>query len=100
MIISTKFYCRTTCRTGPRSTYPKVVWTDRFLSGKWYDGEYETWNWEDGYKCNGGWRRYWVVNESGVKEEISRSYMRSIFQLDLDEVRDQKINDILNDDDL
>jgi hypothetical protein len=99
MIISTKFYCKTSCSVGPRSLNP-VVWTERFIKGKWYDGEYETWTWKDGYKCNNGWRKYWVTNESGVKEEISRSYMHAIFQLDFDEVRDQKINDILNKDDL
>lgn len=42
MIISTKFYCKTSCSVGPRSLHPNVVWTERFIKGKWYDGEYET----------------------------------------------------------
>lgn len=97
MIISTKFYCKATCSVGVggRGVIP-ANWKNRFTSGKWYDGEYETWGWEDGYKCNGGWRKYWVVNDSGVKEEISRSYMNAIFELKFDEIRDKKIDDILS----
>ena len=80
---------------GGRGIVPSQ-WKPRFIEGKWYDGEYETWNWEDGYKCNGGWSRYWVVDESGEKKELSRTYMKIIFQLDIDEIRDQKIEQILN----
>jgi hypothetical protein len=95
-IIKAKFLCKTGCKTAPRtSSLGNIKWTDTFIEDKWYDGEYETWSWEDGYKCNNGWRRYWVVNEQGIKEEISKSYMRSIFKLDIDEIRDSKIEEIL-----
>jgi len=96
-IIQTKFYCKTTMSVGNggRGVIPST-WKPKFIEGNWYDGEYETWNWEDGYKCNNGWSRYWVVDESGKKEEINRSYMNAIFQLDIDEIRDQKIEQILN----
>ena len=97
-IIKTKFLCKTGCKTAPSRGYSgtqKLNWTDLFVEGKWYDGEYETWNWEDGYRCNGGWRRYWVVDEKGKKEEMNRIKMSTIFQLDIEELRDNKIEEIL-----
>jgi hypothetical protein len=45
-------------------------WTRRFIKDKWYDGEYETWGFEDGYRLNGGWRQYWAVNELGKKKRF------------------------------
>jgi hypothetical protein len=35
------------------------------------------------------------VNESGEKEEISRSEMNAIFEKNITELRDKKINEIL-----
>jgi hypothetical protein len=68
---------------------------DRFIKGKWYDGEYETWRYERGYEINGGWRKYWVINEKGEKEEIHRAHMNAIFETDIEKLRDNKINEIL-----
>ena len=91
-IIKTKFLCKNTSQTVTKG-HPKYV-KDRFIEGKWYDGEYETWS-QQLYKLNNGWRRYWVVNEKGVKEEMNRIKMSTIFQLDIEELRDNKIEEIL-----
>ena len=91
-IIKTKFLCKNGSRTGPAYG---GVWIDRFIEGKWYDGEYETWSWEDGYRVNNGWRKYWVINEQGVGEEISRAHFRVIFETDTQQLRDRKIEDII-----
>lgn len=114
MIVKTKFLCKSTCKIGSRSGIPRKgptshsevdyvaaqipdVWTETFISGKWYDGEYETWSFEDGYRLNDGWRRYWVINEQGRKEEISKSYMNVMFYKPT-ELRDKRIDDILGTD--
>ncbi len=91
-IVKTKFLCKNGSRTGPAYG---GVWIDRFIEGKWYDGEYETWSWEDGYRVNNGWRKYWVINEQGVGEEISRAHFRVIFETDTQQLRDRKIEDII-----
>ena len=91
-IVKTKFLCKNGSRTGPAYG---GVWIDKFIEGKWYDGEYETWSWEDGYRVNGGWRKYWVVNEQGVGEEISRAHFKIIFETDTQQLRDRKIEDII-----
>ena len=76
-IIKTKFLCKNGSRTAPRGSFDSIKWKDRFIEGKWYDGEYETWSWEDGYRINDGWRKYWVINESGEKEEIPKQNKQS-----------------------
>ena len=93
-IIKTKFLCKTGCKSTPAVRGIKVNWTDLFIEGKWYDGEYETWS-QQLYKLNNGWRRYWVVNEKGEKKEMDRIKMSTIFQLDIEELRDNKIEEIL-----
>lgn len=101
-IIKTKFLCITGSRTAPRGSggweVESIKWQDRFIVDKWYDGEYETWSWEDGYRVNDGWRRYWVINEQGDKEEISRSQFNIIFETKVEELRDNKIDQILKND--
>jgi hypothetical protein len=89
-IIKTKFLCKTTMGSGPYNSIEQ-----KFTEGKWYDGEYETWGWKDGYECNNGWRRYWIVNDVGVKEEIQRTMFNAIFETDIIELRDNKINEII-----
>lgn len=109
-IIKSKFKCKTGMKTLSRGYIMPIrtkygdleldqkrepaEWTDVFIEGKWYEGEHETWDWEDGYKCNGGWRRYWVVNESGKKEEIGRVKMNILFYK-LEELRENLIDEIL-----
>ena len=88
-IIKTKFLCKTTCSGG---SYDNIK--ERFIEGKWYDGEYEIWS-QQLYKLNGGWKRYWVVNEMGEKEEIPKAHMNAIFEMDIEKLRDNKINEIL-----
>ena len=73
-----------------------VVLNGKIDSLKWYDGEYETWSFEDGYRVNGGWRKYWVVNEKGEKEEIPKAHMKAIFEFDIQQLREEKLKDILN----
>jgi hypothetical protein len=94
MIVQTKFLCRNGSRTAPRASLGSIKWKDRFIEGKWYDGEYETWS-QQLYKLNDGWKRYWVVNEKGEKQEMNRIKMSTIFQLDIEELRDNKIEEIL-----
>lgn len=96
-IVRTKFLCKNSSQTYPRRglSLSNIKWQDRFIEGRWYDGEYETWNYQRGYEINGGWRRYWVINESGEKEEIHRAHMNAIFEMNIEELRDNKINEIL-----
>jgi hypothetical protein len=88
-IITTKFLCR-----NGSSKLSGGAWQDRFNEDKWYDGEYETWGWQDGYRINGGWRRYWVVNEQGEKESLSKTEFNSIFEKDIQELRNRKLQDL------
>jgi hypothetical protein len=90
-IIKTKFLCKSGSRIASRFGGP---WKDRFIEDKWYDGEYQTWS-EQLFRLNGGWRRYWVVNEQGVKEEISKAQFKLIFETDTQQLRDRKIEDII-----
>ena len=94
-IIKTKFLCKNGSRTAPRAPLGSIKWEDRFIEGKWYDGEYETWSLQL-YKLNNGWRRYWVVNEKGIKEEIHKAHMKAIFEFDTQQLREEKLKDILN----
>lgn len=94
-IIKTKFLCKSGSRTAPRAPLGSIKWEDRFIEGKWYDGEYETWSLQL-FKLNNGWRRYWVINEKGQKEEISKAHMRAIFEFDIQQLREEKLKDILN----
>ncbi len=94
-IVKTKFLCKNGSRTGPAYG---GVWIDRFIEGKWYDGEYETWSWEDGYKLNGGWKKYWVVNEQGEKQEVQRAWFKIMFECDIQNLRQEKINQIIKTD--
>jgi hypothetical protein len=93
-IVKTKFLCKTGSRTAPRGPLENIKWKDRFIEDKWYDGEYETWSWEDG-RINSGWRRYWVINELGEKEEISKSMFKVLFETDTQQLRDRKIEDLI-----
>ena len=93
MIVKTKFLCKSGSRQGNIGGTSK--WVDIFIEGKWYDGEYETWNSEDGYRLNNGWRKYWVINELGIKKEITKNHMRVIFENDINTLRDEKIKQII-----
>ena len=97
-IIKTKFLCKCGSRRGPSSFSP-TPWVNTYIEGKWYDGEYETWPWEDGYRISDiGWRRYWVVNELGEREEMAKSEFKVIFETKVEQLRDNKIDQILNND--
>ena len=102
MIVKTKFLCKNGSSIAPRpasiNDLSNIKWSDRFIEGKWYDGEYETWSYENGYKFNGGWKKYWVINEKGVKEEIHKAYFNAIFETDIENLRDEKINQIIKTD--
>lgn len=93
-IVKAKFLCKNGSRIGTGE--PGSVWQERFIENKWYDGEYEIWSFQDGYRINGGWRRYWVINEQGKKEEISRAHFRVIFETDTQQLRDKKIQEIID----
>lgn len=92
-IVKSKFLCKNTSRIG--TGINGQPWVERFIEGKWYDGEYEIWSFDDGYRINNGWRRYWVINEQSKKEEISRSRFNLIFETDIQILRDNKINEII-----
>ena len=47
-VIKAKFLCKNAMSISDNQIYEK---------GKIYDGFYETYSWEDGYKTNGGWKR-------------------------------------------
>lgn len=95
-VVKTKFLCKNGMRVG--KGIDDKFWVDKFIEGKWYDGEYETWSWEDGYRVNGGWRKYWIIDEQGVGEEISRGQFRSVFETDEQKLRDNKLDNILKKD--
>ena len=98
-IIKTKFLCKSGSQISPGGRGAKVNWADVFIEGKWYDGEYEMWTFESGYRLNGGWRTYWVTNEQGVKSQISRPQMNLLFHHKVDEIRNNKIDEILKEND-
>lgn len=94
-IVKTKFLCKNSSQSCPRGlSLSNIQLEDRFIERKWYDGEYENWS-QQLYKLNGGWKRYWVVNEMYEKEEIPKAHMDDIFEMNIEELRDAKINDIL-----
>ncbi len=99
-IVKTKFLCKNGMQTGKGKgkDFSKNFWVDKFIEGKWYDGEYETWSWEDGYRVNGGWRKYWIIDEQGLGGEISRAQFRTIFETDEQKLRDNKLDNILKKD--
>ncbi len=86
-IVKTKFLCKSDCKVydGSTSSY-------RFINGKWYDGE---WSSDDGYRINNGWRRYWVIDQNLNKQNISKAKIKLIFETDIQNIRDSKI-DIIN----
>ena len=65
-IIKTKFKCKTGMKTLVKGMLLPPIrtkhdnfdltnreppeWADKFIEGKWYEGEYETWGWESGYR--------------------------------------------------
>ncbi len=91
-IVKTKFLCKNGSSIAPKPSsindLSSINWSDRFIEGKWYSGEYETWKFKDGY---------WVVNEQGKKEEISKAHFNAIFETDIENLREEKINEILKD---
>ena len=93
MIIKARWKCKSGSQIAHSMSGP---WIDRYITGKWYDVEYETWSWESGYRVNGGWRKYWAINEQGEKEELSKPEAKCIFFHDIDMQRDAKIDLILN----
>jgi hypothetical protein len=92
-ILKTKFLCKNGSGNALKATLGSIKWTNRFIKGKWYDGEYETWSLQL-FKLNGGWRRYWVINEKSEKEEISRNEMKVIFEFDIQQLRKEKIKEL------
>lgn len=60
-LIQTRFLCKNGYRSGsgvmpilgpnsnPIAAQIPVSWVDNFITGKWYDGEYEPWWFEDGF---------------------------------------------------
>lgn len=94
-IIKTKFLCKNDSSLS-QGDLGNITWIPLFIKGKWYDGEYETWPWVDGYRINGGWRSYYVVNENGVKQQLSRAKFKLIFETNDQQLRDKKIEDILS----
>jgi hypothetical protein len=85
-VIKAKFLCKNAMSISDNQIYEK---------GKIYDGFYETYSWEDGYKTNGGWKTYWVIDNKNIKHKINRSIFNAVFY-DVDETRDIRINEILN----
>lgn len=101
-IIKTKYYCKGTSQVGGGrgAKLGSITWVDRFVEGKWYDGTYELWSDDETrnntmYRLNNKWKKYKVINESGVEEEISISHMNCIFEMDKEENRNIKIEQIL-----
>ena len=99
MIVKSKFLCKGTTKISSGKS-SRLFDTDlvTFEKGKWYDGEYETWSFEDGFKLNGGWKKYWVVNEQGEKQEIQRAWFKIMFEYDIQNLRHEKINQIIKTD--
>ena len=94
MIVKTRWKCKSTTQ---HSDGLNSQWINVFIKGKWYDCEYETWSSSDGFRLNGGWKRYWAINENGEKSELSKSEATLIFYQNIDDLRDAKIDLIIND---
>lgn len=69
---------------------------DIFISGKVYDIEHLEWSSKEGFRLNGGHRKYWAINELGQKEEIPNWKLRALFYTDPVDSRDVLIDDLLN----
>ena len=91
MIFKDRWKCKCTSQVSLNGK-----WANNYIKDKWYDGEYQIWSWEDGYRLNGGWAKYWAYNERGVKEELSMAKFKAIFYHEINEVRDAKIDLLLN----
>ena len=85
-VIKAKFLCKNTM---------SISDSQIFYNGEIYDGFYETWSWEGGYKANSGWRNYWVIDNKNIKHKMDRIIFRAVFY-DVDETRDKRIDEILN----
>jgi hypothetical protein len=68
-----------------------ITWSDQFIKGKIYDGEYEIYSQSEGYRLNGGWSRYWVIDEMGKKVEVDRVRFKILFE----ELREHNLDSIL-----
>lgn len=95
MIVKTKWLCKNRAQVAEGGK-----WKTRFEKDRVYDGEYETWGTkstpeEEMFRINGGWRKYWAINEWGEKEEIPKSHWGIIFYSN-NEMRDYKIDKILD----
>ena len=94
-IIKTKFLCKTTMSEVSR--HGSGQWRKVFIAGQTYSGEYQTWSWPKGYEVNGGWKRYWIIDHYGEKQELTRARFRAIFHYDdVVELRNNKLEKILN----
>ena len=71
-----KFLCKSDGIDGNRFT---------FVRDKWYDG---------GSRIGLTGKKYWVINEQGEKQNLTKSEMSGIFYMDLGEVKDKKIDEI------
>ncbi len=92
MIIKIKFYCKGGSEYISFYHDPGAKKEIRFVQGKWYDGEYETWSDneisnKESYRLNNRWKNYWVVNEMDQKEGISIAHMNTIFEMKMDNLR-------------
>ena len=92
-IVKSKFYCKCGQQTSPR--IKNATWKDQFVKGKIYDGEYETYSNSDGYRLNGGWSRYWVIDEMGEKVEVGRVRFKILFE----ELREHNLDSIIYEND-
>lgn len=93
MIKHTLYLCKNDCH------YCQIhsnEWVMRFIKDKWYKVEYQTWSTSESYKLNGNLhRRYWVIDETGSKNEISKAFLKLTFEFDINKLREEKLKQIL-----
>jgi hypothetical protein len=90
--------CKITMSSSPRME--NAIWKQDFIKDKWYDVEYEIHSNPETARINGGYRKIWVVNESGKRVEFGSTHIRIMFHNEYNktDMRESQIDNILNDD--
>lgn len=91
-----KFYCKGTSsvlKFDWENDDTKINWEERFKKGKWYDGECDIFEDQQGYNR---YRAFRVYDEMNKLTQIPLGQMRCIFELEVVKLRNIILNELLN----
>lgn len=96
MFITKKLKCKSS-----KKRFDGISWIDILTHDKWYDVTYETWlddeyKNQESYKLNNRWRSYSIINNLGESQKISPAEFKILFDIDRDKIREDIIDEILN----